>query len=53
MLRDPAGWLAVDPVHGTVHTTAALDRESAHVRNNQYTALFIATDNGKPRPQQR
>ncbi|XP_030223150.1 cadherin-13 [Gadus morhua] len=48
VLRDPAGWLAVHPVRGTVNTTTALDRESPHVRNNQYTAVFIATDNGSP-----
>ncbi|KAM9753123.1 cadherin-13 [Menidia menidia] len=48
VLRDPAGWLSVNPVRGTVNTSASLDRESPYVRDNRYTALFIATDNGTP-----
>uniref|UniRef100_A0A1A8PM07 Cadherin-13 n=1 Tax=Nothobranchius pienaari TaxID=704102 RepID=A0A1A8PM07_9TELE len=48
VLSDPAGWLSVNPVRGTVNTSASLDRESPHVRDNKYTALFIATDNGNP-----
>ncbi|XP_028306986.1 cadherin-13 [Gouania willdenowi] len=48
VLRDPAGWLSVNPVRGTVNTSAALDRESPYVHDNKYTALFIATDNGSP-----
>ncbi|XP_029910110.1 cadherin-13 [Myripristis murdjan] len=48
ILRDPAGWLSVNPVRGTVNTSAALDRESPYVHDNKYTAVFIATDNGSP-----
>ncbi|KAL4657078.1 cadherin-13 isoform X2 [Arapaima gigas] len=48
LLRDPAGWLTVNPVKGTVNTTAILDRESPFVRNNMYSAVFMATDNGSP-----
>ncbi|XP_041852629.1 cadherin-13 isoform X1 [Melanotaenia boesemani] len=48
ILRDPAGWLSVNPVRGTVNTSASLDRESPYVHDNKYTALFIATDNGTP-----
>ncbi|XP_063053986.1 cadherin-13-like [Engraulis encrasicolus] len=48
ILRDPAGWLSVNPVRGTVNTTAVLDRESPYVHNNQYTAVFTASDNGDP-----
>ncbi|XP_020494790.1 cadherin-13 [Labrus bergylta] len=48
VLRDPAGWLSVNPVRGTVNTSAPLDRESHHVHDNKYTAVFIATDNGFP-----
>ncbi|XP_075325478.1 cadherin-13 [Odontesthes bonariensis] len=48
VLRDPAGWLSVNPVRGTVNTSASLDRESPYVHDNKYTALFIATDNGTP-----
>lgn len=47
VLRDPAGWLSVNPVKGTVNTTGTLDRESPHVHNNRYSAVFMATDNGK------
>ncbi|KAL7871114.1 hypothetical protein SRHO_G00086110, partial [Serrasalmus rhombeus] len=45
VLRDPAGWLSVNPVRGMVNTTATLDRESPHVHNNRYSAVFMATDN--------
>ncbi|TNN85029.1 Cadherin-13 [Liparis tanakae] len=38
-------WLSVSPVTGTVNTSAPLDRESPYVRDNKYTAVFIATDN--------
>ncbi|XP_028263750.1 cadherin-13 [Parambassis ranga] len=48
VLQDPAGWLSVNPVRGTVNTSASLDRESPYVHDNKYTALFIATDNGTP-----
>ncbi|XP_034032906.1 LOW QUALITY PROTEIN: cadherin-13 [Thalassophryne amazonica] len=48
VLRDPAGWLSVNPVRGTVNTSALLDRESPYVHDNKYTAVFIATDNGSP-----
>ncbi|XP_060932457.1 cadherin-13 [Limanda limanda] len=48
VLRDPAGWLSVNPVRGTVNTSSSLDRESPHVHHNKYTAVFIATDNGNP-----
>lgn len=47
ILRDPAGWLSVNPVRGTVNTSASLDRESPYVHGNKYTAVFIATDNGE------
>ncbi|XP_026220453.1 cadherin-13 isoform X1 [Anabas testudineus] len=48
VLRDPAGWLSVNPVRGTVNTSASLDRESPYVHDNKYTAVFVATDNGSP-----
>lgn len=47
VLRDPADWLIVNQFKGNVTTKAILDRESPHVHNNQYTALFMATDNGR------
>ncbi|MBN3316623.1 CAD13 protein, partial [Atractosteus spatula] len=48
VLKDPAGWLGVHPVKGTVNTTAILDRESPYVQDNTYTAVFMAMDNGNP-----
>ncbi|KAM7396369.1 hypothetical protein PAMP_019414 [Pampus punctatissimus] len=48
ILQDPAGWLNVNPVRGTVNTSASLDRESPYVHDNKYTAVFIATDDGSP-----
>lgn len=48
VLQDPAGWLSVNPVKGTVNTSASLDRESPYVHDNKYTAVFTATDNGTP-----
>ncbi|KAJ8335510.1 hypothetical protein SKAU_G00388520 [Synaphobranchus kaupii] len=48
VLRDPAGWLSVNPVRGMVNTTAILDRESSFVHDNRYSAVFMAMDNGSP-----
>ncbi|XP_076988953.1 cadherin-1 isoform X2 [Tamandua tetradactyla] len=47
--RDAANWLEIDPDTGAISTRAELDREDIeHVKNNTYTALIIATDNGSP-----
>ncbi|XP_040562951.2 cadherin-13 isoform X2 [Gallus gallus] len=46
--KDPASWLEINPTNGTVATTAVLDRESPHVQDNKYTALFLAIDSGNP-----
>lgn len=45
--KDPAGWLSINPVNGTVDTTALLDRESPFVHNSVYKALFLAIDSGE------
>lgn len=45
--KDPAGWLNINPINGTVDTTAVLDRESPFVHNSVYTALFLAIDSGE------
>lgn len=45
--KDPAGWLSINPINGTVDTTAVLDRESPFVHNSVYTALFLAIDSGE------
>lgn len=46
--KDPAGWLNINPINGTVDTTALLDRESPFVHNSVYKALFLAIDSGNP-----
>lgn len=46
-LNDPADWLSINRTNGQIVTTAILDRESVHVKNNIYEATFLATDNGK------
>lgn len=45
--KDPAGWLNINPINGTVDTMAVLDRESPFVHNSVYTALFLAIDSGE------
>lgn len=49
ILKDPAGWLAMDPDSGQVTAAGILDREDERfVRNNIYEAMVLATDNGSP-----
>lgn len=47
IIRDPAGWLAVDPDNGVIKVKSKMDRESAFVREEKYTALIGAFDNGR------
>ncbi|XP_078295046.1 cadherin-3 isoform X1 [Panthera onca] len=49
ILRDPAGWLAMDPDSGQVTATGVLDREDERfVKNNVYEVMVLATDDGSP-----
>ncbi|XP_069860824.1 cadherin-3-like [Dipodomys merriami] len=49
ILRDPAGWLAMDPESGRVTAAGTLDREDERfVKNNVYEVMVLATDNGSP-----
>nr|KAF6318284.1 cadherin 3 [Pipistrellus kuhlii] len=49
ILRDPAGWLAMDPDSGQVTAAGVLDREDERfVRNNVYEVMVLATDDGSP-----
>uniref|UniRef100_A0A3B3BEU6 Cadherin domain-containing protein n=1 Tax=Oryzias melastigma TaxID=30732 RepID=A0A3B3BEU6_ORYME len=43
---DPAGWLNVDENTGLVTVKRLMDRESAFVKNDTYTALIIAYEDG-------
>lgn len=46
--RDTANWLEINPETGAISSRAEMDREDfEHVKNSTYTALIIATDNGK------
>lgn len=45
--KDPAGWLNINPINGTVDTRVLLDRESPFVHNSVYKALFLAIDSGE------
>ncbi|CAB1317425.1 unnamed protein product [Coregonus sp. 'balchen'] len=47
-LSDPANWLRIDPNTGRITTIAVLDRESPYVKDNMYSATFLASDNGVP-----
>lgn len=48
ILRDPAGWLAMDPDSGQVMAAGILDRENERfVKNNIYEVMVLATDNGE------
>ncbi|MEQ2240540.1 Chromodomain-helicase DNA-binding protein [Ilyodon furcidens] len=46
-IYDPANWLLIDPVNGTISTIAILDRESPLIKNNLYNVTFMASDNGE------
>ncbi|XP_037062135.1 cadherin-3 isoform X1 [Peromyscus leucopus] len=49
ILRDPAGWLTMDPDSGEVTAAGILDREDERfVRNNIYEVIVLATDDGSP-----
>ncbi|XP_053127566.1 B-cadherin-like [Hemicordylus capensis] len=48
MGNDPANWLKINPDSGMIESKAQLDRESEYVRNDTYTAIILASDNGSP-----
>lgn len=47
ILRDPAGWLNVDKDTGLIKLKDEMDRESIFVKDDKYTALIGAYDNGR------
>ncbi|EMP41927.1 B-cadherin [Chelonia mydas] len=46
--NDPAGWLEIHPENGIITAKAQLDREAVFVKNNTYTAIVLAVDDGAP-----
>ncbi|XP_047601664.1 cadherin-like protein 26 isoform X3 [Lutra lutra] len=45
---DPASWVTVDELSGTVTTTQQMDRESPYVNHSFYTIIVQAVDDGLP-----
>ncbi|XP_015986692.2 desmocollin-3 isoform X2 [Rousettus aegyptiacus] len=43
-LHDPAGWVTIDEISGSIKTSKILDREAATPRNNLYNITVLATD---------
>lgn len=48
LVQDPAKWVTVDPKTGKVTTVQKMDRESSYVKNNTYSIVILALDDGKP-----
>lgn len=47
VISDPAGWLNVAKETGLIKVKTDMDRESHFVKDNKYTALIGAYDNGR------
>lgn len=47
IVRDPAGWLSVNPDNGLIKVKLMMDRESAFVKDNKYSAVIGAYDDGR------
>lgn len=47
IISDPAGWLNVGKDTGLIKVKSAMDRESSFTKDNKYTALIGAFDDGR------
>lgn len=47
IIRDPEGWLDVGKDTGLIKVKRVMDRESPFVKDDKYTALIGAYDNGR------
>lgn len=47
IISDPADWLNVDIESGLIMLKSIMDRESPFFKDNKYTALIGAYDDGK------
>lgn len=50
---DPANWVTIDELSGTVTTRQHIDRESPYVNDSFYTIIAHAVDDGKCLPKIR
>ncbi len=46
LLQDFANWLEITEDTGLIKVRSSLDREASFIRNEQYTVLVLAYDNG-------
>lgn len=46
-ISDPAGWLDINSETGEIKVKSEMDRESVFVKEEKYTALIGAYDDGK------